>query len=93
MRPAPQLSGRKILPQRHQLPGMLNRSDREKPSFYRVFPHGTGFADHSAWKLGRVTRQLSELCHAVCSWRRDRRAGRRQFADLVGCVLAAIERL
>jgi hypothetical protein len=61
MRAAPPLSGRKILPLRHQLPGMLNRSGREKPSFYWAFPHGTGFANQSAWKLGRVRRQLSEL--------------------------------
>jgi hypothetical protein len=42
MRPAPQLSGRKILPQRHQLPGMLNRSDREKPSFIGFFRMARG---------------------------------------------------
>ena len=87
MRPGPPLTGRKILPQRHQLPGMLSRSGREKPPIYWVFPDGTGFADQPAWKLGRMTRQLSELCHAVCSWRRDRRAGRRQFTDFVERVL------
>jgi hypothetical protein len=51
MRPGPQPSGRKILPQRHQLPGALSRSGHEKLRFCWVFLDGTGFADQSGGRL------------------------------------------
>src|SRR6266446_5300334 len=43
--------GRKILPQRHQLPGSLDLSRCKKPRFYSVFDDGTAFADPSAGKV------------------------------------------
>ena len=36
---------RKILPQRHQLPGPPDHFEAQKPEFYWVFCDGTAFAD------------------------------------------------
>jgi hypothetical protein len=73
------------------VPIMKNRD------FIEFFGMARGLLIHR-WKIGRIRRQLSEIGHVVCSWRCRNRAGRRQFADIVGCVfvervLAAIDRL
>jgi hypothetical protein len=43
--------GRKILPQRHQLPGVTGHRGYQKPIFYWLFGDGTVLADRSAWKV------------------------------------------
>src|SRR6266446_9252265 len=84
---------RKILPQRHQLPGSPDRSRCKKPRFYSVFEHGTGFADPWAGKVkGRAMRHLSGFCHAAGSWRRVDRTGCAAVADVVEIVVSAIDR-
>ena len=44
------VDGRKILPQRHELPGRGDRSGYKKPLFYWVFRGGTALADQSVSK-------------------------------------------
>jgi Ca2+-binding EF-hand superfamily protein len=51
--------GRKILPERHQLPGEPDDFRCKKPRFYWVFSDGTALADQSAWK------KLAALC-GIC---------------------------
>jgi hypothetical protein len=45
MRVAPRIEGRKILPQRHQLPGQPDRLRHQKSRFYWLSRDGTAFAD------------------------------------------------
>src|SRR6266404_7694602 len=87
------VSRRKILPQRHQLPGKMDGSRYRKPTFYWLFRAGTAFADLWAVKVrGRAVRHLSEFCYAACSWRRVVRIGRPPITDLVE-IVSKIDRL
>src|SRR5713226_714069 len=88
------VGGRKFLPQRHQLPGLLRRRICKKTICYWIFDHGTAFADPSAVKVkGRAMRHLSEFCHAAGSRRRVVRTGYPAIADLIEIVRSAIDRL